>query len=139
LKRPLGITVLALALGLLGIGAFVLALTAEALAELQVRWQLVRVGALVYGLTAVVAAVGLWRLRPWGYLAFLAWSAVVLSAVLWWPAVFPGPVVRWWAGILWVVLIGLLVVPLALYVRRIITSAASDAADKRGQVGSPPG
>jgi len=119
-----GITVLALLLGWLAVGAFVLTLTAETLAELQVRWQLVRVGALVYGLTAVVAAVGLWRLRRWGYLAFLAWSAVVLSAVLWWPAVFPRPVLRWWEGILWVVLVGALLVPLALYVRRVIASAA---------------
>jgi hypothetical protein len=124
LKRPLGITVLALLLGWLALGAFALTLTAEALAELQRRWQVVRVGALVYGLTAVVAAVGLWKLRRWGYLAFLAWSAVVLSAVLWWPAVFPEPILRWWEGILWVALVGALLVPLALYVRRAIASAA---------------
>lgn len=123
MKRPLGITLLALLLGCLALGAFVLSLTAEALAERQLRWQLVRAGALAYGLTASVAAVGLWKLRRWGYLAFLAWSAVVLTAVLWWPAVFPEPI-RWWEAMLWVALVGALLVPLALYVRRVIASAA---------------
>lgn len=121
-KRPLGVTLLALLLGCLALGAFLLSLTAEALAERQLRWQLVRAGALVYGLTASVAAVGLWKLRRWGYLGFLAWSAAVLTSVLWWPAVLPEPI-RWWERMLWVVLVGSLLVPPALYVRRVIASA----------------
>jgi hypothetical protein len=124
LKRPVGLTILALLLGWLALGAFVLTLTAETLAELHVRWQLVRLGALVYGLTAAVAAVGLWRRRRWGYLAFLAWIAVVLTAVLWWPAVFPRPVMPWWGAFLWVAIVGAVLVPLAFYVRRVIASAA---------------
>jgi hypothetical protein len=78
MKRPVGITVLALLLGWLAIGAFVLTMTAEALAELGIRWQLVRLGALAYGLCAIVAAVGLWKMRRWGYLAFVAWVGAVL-------------------------------------------------------------
>jgi hypothetical protein len=123
LKRPVGLTILALLLGWLALGAFGLTLTAETLAELHVRWQRVRLGALVYGLTAVVAAVGLWRQRRWGYLAFLAWIAVMLTAVFWWPAVFPRPVLPWWGALLWVAIVGALLVPLALYVRRVIASA----------------
>jgi len=124
LKRPVGLTILALLLGWLAIGAFGLSLTAETLTQLHARWQLVRLGALVYGLTAVVAAVGLWKLRRWGYLAFLAWIAVVLTMVLWWPAVFPQPVMPWWGAFLWIAIVGALLVPLALYVRRAIASAA---------------
>jgi uncharacterized membrane protein (DUF2068 family) len=124
LKRPVGLTILALLLGWLAIGAFVLSLTAETMAQLHARWELVRLGALVYGLTAVVAAIGLWRLRRWGYLAFLAWIAVVLSMSLWWPAVFPQPVMPWWTAFLWIGIVGALLVPLALYVRRAIASAA---------------
>jgi hypothetical protein len=117
-KRPVGITVLALLLGWLALGAFVLTMTAEALAELQVRWELVRVGALAYGLTAAVAATGLWKRRRWGYLAFLAWAAVVLTMVLWWPAIFPRPIFPWWAAFLWVALMAAWLIPLAGYVRR---------------------
>ena len=47
----------------------------------------------------------------------------MLTAVLWWPAVFPEPI-RWWEAMLWVALVGALLVPLALYVRRVIASAA---------------
>jgi hypothetical protein len=124
LKRPVGLTILALLLGWLALGAFVLSLTAETLAQLHARWQLVRLGALVYGLTAVVAAIGLWRLRRWGYLAFLAWIAVVLSMSLWWPAVLPRPVMPWGAAFLWIVIAGAILVPVALYVRRAIAAAA---------------
>jgi hypothetical protein len=123
MKRPVGVTVLSLLLGWLALGAFALTFTAEALAELQVRWQLVRFGALVYGLTAAVAAVGLWKLRRWSYLAFLAWVAVVLTAVLWWPAVFPHPVIPWWGAFIWLAVAGALLVPLAMYVRRVVASA----------------
>jgi hypothetical protein len=122
-KRPVGITVLALLLGWLALGAFILTLTAETLAELHVRWQLVRIGALVYALTAAVAAVGLWKRRRWGYLAFLAWAAVVLTMVLWWPAVFPQPVVPWWGAFLWVTLMAAWLIPLAGYVRRTVAGS----------------
>ncbi len=124
MKRPVGVTVLSILLGWLALGAFVLTFTAETLAELQARWQLVRFGALVYGLTAAVAAVGLWKLRRWSYLAFLAWVAVVLTAVLWWPAVFPHAVIPWWGAFVWLAVAGALLVPLALYVRRVVASAA---------------
>lgn len=95
-------------------------MTAEALAELHIRWQLVRLGALTYGLTAAVAAIGLWKLRRWAFVAFLAWVIVVVSTGLWWPAVFPSQTGPWWAALLWIALAGAILVPLARYVRRIV-------------------
>jgi uncharacterized membrane protein (DUF2068 family) len=88
MKRPLGITLVALLLASLSAGAFVLAMTAETLAATGARWRLVQVGALVYGLAAAVAALGLWKLRRWGYVAFVGWVATVLAIGLWWPAAF---------------------------------------------------
>jgi uncharacterized membrane protein (DUF2068 family) len=102
----------------------VLTMTAETLAELSLRWQLVRLGALAYGLCAIVAAVGLWKMRRWGYLAFVAWVGAVLLAGLWWPAVFPGSEVRWWMGLVWVGVVAVIMLPLARYIRRVIERAA---------------
>jgi hypothetical protein len=124
LKRPTGITVLALLLGYLALGAFVLTLTAETLAELHIRWQVVRLGALIYGLTAAVASMGLWKMRRWAFVAFLAWTIVVVSIGVWWPAVFPARTGPWWTPLLWVVLASSILVPLARYVRRVVAPAA---------------
>ena len=118
---------LALLLGLLAVGAFVLTMTAEALVELSVRWQLVRLGALAYGLCAIVAAVGLWKMRRWGYLAFVAWVGAVLLVGLWWPAVFPGSEVRWWMGLIWIGVVAVIMLPLARYIRRVIERTARSA------------
>jgi hypothetical protein len=119
IKRPPGITVLALLLGWLAIGAFVLTMTAETLAEIGVRWQLVRLGALAYGLCAIAAAVGLWKMRRWGYLAFVAWVGAVLLVGLWWPAVFPRSEVHWWMGLIWIAIVAAIMLPLGRYIRRV--------------------
>jgi hypothetical protein len=116
--------VLALLLAWLAVGAFVLTMTAETLTQLGVRWQLVRLGALAYGLCAIVAAVGLWKMRRWGYLAFVAWVGAVLLVGLWWPAVFPSSDVRWWMGLVWIGVVALIMLPLARYIRRAIKPAA---------------
>jgi hypothetical protein len=120
LKRPPGIVLLAVVLGFLALGALILSMTAEALAEFDVRWQLVRLGALTHGLTAAVASVGLWKLRRWGFVAFLAWTVVVVSTGIWWPVVLPTRTAPLWSVILWVVLSGAILVPLARYVRRAV-------------------
>jgi hypothetical protein len=120
MKRPLGITLLALLLSWLALGAFALTMTAETLAPLGVRWQLVRIGALVYGLAAAVAAVGLWRLRRWSYVAFVAWVAAVLAVGWWAPAIYPQPTVPWWGTLLWTGFVGVIMLPLARYVRRVV-------------------
>ena len=124
MKRPFGITLVALVLVWLGLGAFVLAMTAETLAATGARWQLVQVGALVYGLTAAVAAFGLWKLRRWGYVAFVGWVAAVLAIGLWWPAAFPGLTLPQWAAWLWIAVVAAIMLPLGRYVRRTIARAA---------------
>lgn len=120
-SRPTGVTVLAAVLVLLALIGFVLSLTAETVAAQEgPQWQLIRFGALLYGVTAMVAAIGLWKLRRWGYLAFVGWVAAVLLAGLVVPAVIPQPRLPWWVPLGWIVLIAILAVPLARYVKRVI-------------------
>jgi uncharacterized membrane protein (DUF2068 family) len=118
MKRPAGITVIALLLAWLGFGAFVLTMTAETLAQLGVKWQVIRIGALAYGVLAVVAATGLWKMRRWGYLGFTAWAAIAVLFGLWWPLVFPPGKVPWWMGLIWMGLVALMLLPLARYIRK---------------------
>jgi uncharacterized membrane protein (DUF2068 family) len=119
-KRPLGITFVALLLAGLAIGAFVLTMTAETLVSAGARWRLVQVGALIYGLTAAVAAVGLWKLRRWGHTAFVGWVAAVLAIGLWWPAAFHQLTPPPWLGWVWVAVVAAIMLPLSRYVRRAI-------------------
>jgi hypothetical protein len=124
LKRPTGISVLAIVLGVLAIGAFVLTMTAEVLAELGVKWRLVQFTAMMYGLTAVVAAYGMWRMRRWGYLAFVGWVAAVLLSSLSWPAMFPALRAPWWTALIWIGVVAAVMIPLARYIRRVIAPTA---------------
>jgi hypothetical protein len=43
---------------------------------------LIRTTALINGVTAAVACVGLWKVRPWGYHAFIAWAAIAVIGAL---------------------------------------------------------
>ena len=70
--------------------------------------------------SAMVSSIGLWKLRRWGYLAFVGWVAAVLLAGLVVPAVIPQPRQPWWVPLGWIVLIAILAVPLARYVKRVI-------------------
>ena len=124
MKRPFGITIFALVLVGLGLCAIVLAMTAETLAATGARWRLVQVGALAFGLTAAVAALGLWKLRRWAYVSFVGWVATVLAVGLWWPAAFPGLTLPQWAAWLWIAVVAALMLPLGRYVRRTIVRAA---------------
>jgi peptidoglycan/LPS O-acetylase OafA/YrhL len=118
-SRPAGITLLAAVLVLLALVGFLMSMTAETVAEQEgPRWQLLRFGALLYGVTAIVAAIGLWKLRRWGYLAFVGWVGAVLLASMAVPAAIPEAGLPWWAPLVWIGLIALIVIPLARYVRR---------------------
>lgn len=101
-----------------------LTMTAETMVELAVRWQLVRVSALVYGLTAVVAAAALWKLHRWGYVALVAWVAAVILIGLSWPVVFPASTMPWWSALVWVAAVAAIMTPIARYVRRVLAAAA---------------
>jgi hypothetical protein len=116
-RRPIGFTVLALALGWLSIGGFVIAGSAGLLdSRPAARLVVVAVG-LVYGAGALVAAIGLWRMRSWTIYPIRAWGgAAVLSGGL--PVLIvrePPPV---WIVLLGVLMVGSLMLLAERYVRR---------------------
>lgn len=95
--RPVGATILALALGWLAIGGFGNALVWRAA---RASFQVPEVSplsrfleaasnplfsflALVYGATALAACIGIWRMRPWMDKAFLAWAVAVTTLGVW--------------------------------------------------------
>ena len=95
--RPLGATLLSLLLGwdaLVGvINAFAWKVAAptfnKALPPLlsvfiytAQSWRFT-ILALAYGLTALAASIGIWRLRPWMVRAFLVWSATAMTLFVW--------------------------------------------------------
>lgn len=88
-------------------------------------------GALLYASTALVAAVALWRMKPWAANAFLAWSIAVLAemcaiSVAWGPHV-PGFADDLPRKVLAMVLFGMFTALLLaagwLYVRKVIATA----------------
>ena len=72
LKRPGGITVLCILLAWLGLVGLSNAWFIFA-GEFPGKGPLVGVGVLVYGVTALVACVGLWRMASWAPKALHAW------------------------------------------------------------------
>ena len=69
-KRPIGFIILALFLGWLSIAAFVNAFFG--LGNLN------PILALLYGVTAIITAAGLWKMKSWTFTAYLAWCATVI-------------------------------------------------------------
>ena len=98
IRRPLGLTVVALILGWLGVAGVLntfvwyparAAIRADTPAHLRmmvdaIASPAVSLGAALYAITALVSAVGVWRLRPWAHLAIFAWGAsiVILCSLL---------------------------------------------------------
>jgi len=78
-QRPVGMTLLCLLLGWLTLSALMNAgfLIPQLGLPLYLT-VLMTVLALAYAVTAGAAAVGLWRMRPWGLTAFRAWGLVLL-------------------------------------------------------------
>ena len=97
IRRPVGATILSLLLGWLAIAGFANAIVwrmaplafdqplprrlATVVASLQSP--ILTIVALAYGATALMAAIGLWRMRPWMARAFLAWVGVVAVLFAW--------------------------------------------------------
>ena len=77
MKRPIGVTVICVALALLslaGFGNMYLDLT-----DGGAFGTVVSVMTLFYGMSALVASIGLWKLKSWSYRAFLVWAAVAMA------------------------------------------------------------
>ena len=68
-KRPISLTIISLLLAWLALAGF-----ANAAAGLMGN----RIIPAAYGLTALIAAVALWKKKPWGFTAFITWSVVVI-------------------------------------------------------------
>jgi uncharacterized membrane protein len=75
MKRPVGFTVMALALGWLAIGG---------VANLFVgsTQGLLHFFALIYAITAIITAIGLWKMKIWAFPAYLAWMGAVILTMI---------------------------------------------------------
>ena len=71
MKRPIGFTILAFVLGWLAVGGVVNAV-------MRPMSGLLRFFELAYAVTAIVAAIGIWKMRAWAFVSFLVWTGVVV-------------------------------------------------------------
>ena len=76
MPRPLGATVLSILLIVLGLAGFGNAYVM--VTESEYGAPVFAGVAILYGITALASAIGLWRRKRWAYPAFLLWAAVVL-------------------------------------------------------------
>ena len=83
----------------------------------------------LYGVTALVAAVAIWCVRPWMPLAFLVWSIAALFLGAFFRVVVPDAILLGGkpAGVAFIVGVGVLLWLVYRYARR-LASAASSAA-----------
>jgi len=69
-KRPAGFTILALIFIWLAFAAFI--------GSFIVSSGLNPIVTLSYGVTALFTSIGLWKMKPWTFKAYLAWCAIVI-------------------------------------------------------------
>jgi hypothetical protein len=145
-RRPVGATLLALALGWLAIAGFGNALmwrtvpSSLNVAESSPLGRFIEAAssplftavALAYGVTALVACIGLWRMRPWMARAVLAWVTAVAITGVWMLLTVPGELLLGGplAALAFVVGGVTLLLLVYRYVRRI---APSDSRAQRGR------
>jgi|WetSurMetagenome_2_1015567.scaffolds.fasta_scaffold814255_1 hypothetical protein len=75
MKRPPGFTIMALALGWLAFAGF-------GNAFIGITNGILRFLTLIYAITAIVTAIGLWKMRTWAFQSYLAWAVVVVFTML---------------------------------------------------------
>jgi uncharacterized membrane protein (DUF2068 family) len=75
MKRPTGITIVCLALGWLALAGFVNAFVFLSGIETPMPMYVGFIAA-AYGITALVATIGLWRMQKWGLQSLRAWMLV---------------------------------------------------------------
>ena len=139
-RRPIGATLLALALAWLAFGGFgnaVVWRTARDSLQLPETSPLARfleaaasplftAIALAYGTTALAACIGIWRMRPWMTWAFVAWGIAVTAMGVWLVWAMPSELLMG-GRIAWVVLLAACVALLLVgyrYVRQIAPPGA---------------
>jgi hypothetical protein len=116
-------TVLALALVWVAIGGVGLSLVSPTFAGVGVPWMLYAIVGLAYGISALLAAVGIWKLAPWAYRAFQIWGASALLAGSLPLLTSRDSVQSWWMLPLgWALLLAVFL-PLAVYVRKSVRAA----------------
>jgi hypothetical protein len=124
MKRPIGMTLLSLLLVWLALGGVIFSVASPILAWAGLPWMLYEIAGLLYAASATVAAVGVWKLTPWAYPAFVVWLMLALAAgslpLLTFPASEDS---RWMLPLGWVLILGSLW-PCARYIRRNVHAAA---------------
>jgi hypothetical protein len=140
-QRPIGATLLSLMLGWLAISGFGNAVVWRAArSTLQVPSSSPIAGfldatsspvftliAIAYGVTALAACIGLWRVRDWMASAFLVWGLTAIGMGIWLVFAIPAEVLAGGSGvgIVSILLTAGLIGAGYVYVRRIAPSAAS--------------
>ncbi|CAN0438901.1 unnamed protein product, partial [Ectocarpus sp. 13 AM-2016] len=81
-KRPLGITILSLAMAWLTLSAIGNTAVILIPAYNHPLPDYFAVFAIAYGVTAAATTAGLWRMKPWTLTAFRAWGAVCLALII---------------------------------------------------------
>lgn len=71
IKRPIGFTLLSLLLAWLSIAGFFKAFIGK-------EEMMSSVLTVIYGITALAAAIGFWKMKKWSFAAYLLWCATVL-------------------------------------------------------------
>jgi hypothetical protein len=137
-KRPIGISLLSLALGWLALAGFLSAVVFIAPSGIRKFLELAApggrlwlfAGAVLYGTTAAAASVGLWRMAPWALRAFVLWTgSVALLVVLMmitppWSMVWS--MVPWWQYLLSLMLFGGVLGLLGLYIRQKVSPVGEE-------------
>ena len=75
MKRPIGFTILAFFLCWLAVAGIGNVVVGPAQGIL-------RLFALAYAITAIITAIGLWKMKSWAYTAYLAWAGVVIVTMI---------------------------------------------------------
>ena len=77
MHRPVGITIISVCFLFAAFVGFINAFF-NSFNRTGFFYYLNTLGAFLYGFFALATAVGLWKMKPWSYVSFLSWSAVVL-------------------------------------------------------------
>jgi uncharacterized membrane protein (DUF2068 family) len=119
MQRPLGATMLAILLIFLGVAGFGNAYVM--VTESEYGAPVLAAVAVLYGITALASAVGLWQRKHWAYPAFLLWGAVVLFGAVLFQVLI--------AQLAWIKVVGFLLIAgtvlyfVARYVRKVSSAA----------------